>query len=207
MNFYEEVIYEQSKFEEALTRIVFDPEIIPIHSCLRPEDDLQSCYGPVQKKSVGFSDYITIYNYSAEETYVDMSGYKNLPHPRRKETYRLFPANFAARGLQKWRQSLPPHFDASQLWGYENLFMDPYSVWGLASEEIQFNLNPMPSILKRDGAASREKKLVRFALMQEEVSVNGDKTQTFVVFDPLPNCWKANIRFDCGPYWLNCSMM
>ena len=87
------------------------------------------------------------------------------------------------------------------------IFMDPYCVWGLASEEMQFNLNPIPSILKRVGAASREKKLVRFALMQEEVSVNGDKSQTFVVFDPVPNCWKANIPFDCGPYWLNCSML
>ena len=85
--------------------------------------------------------------------------------------------------------------------------MDPCSVWGLASEELQFNPNPMPSILKCDGAGSREKKLVRFELMQEEVSVNGDKTQTFVVFDPLPNCWKANIRFNCGPYWLNYSML
>ena len=84
--------------------------------------------------------------------------------------------------------------------------MDAYSVWGLGSDEMQFNLNPIPSILKGDGAASRVKKLVRFALM-EEGFVDGNKTQTFVVFDSLHDCWKANIRFDCGTYWLNCSLL
>ena len=79
MNFYEEIIYEQPKFEEALTRIVFDPEIIPIRSCLRPEDELISNYGPVQKKSVGFYDYITVITFrSCDELYVDMSVYQNV---------------------------------------------------------------------------------------------------------------------------------
>ena len=36
-------------------------------------------------------------------------------------------------------------------------------------------------------------------LVRKEASVDGDKTQTFVVFDSLPDCREANIRFACGP--------
>ena len=62
---FNEVIYQEPNYEEPRTSLVFDPEIIPIRSCLRPEDDLQSCYGPVQKKSVAFSDYFTIITFGS----------------------------------------------------------------------------------------------------------------------------------------------
>ena len=52
---FHEVIYEEPDYEELLTRVVFHSKVIPIRSCVRPEDDLQSCYDPVQKKSVGFA--------------------------------------------------------------------------------------------------------------------------------------------------------
>ena len=169
MNAYEG-IYDQPKFGEALTRIVFDPYFLPIRSCLRPEDELQSCYGPVQRKSVGFSNYSEVYNYDrAEEFYVDMTGPNKLPPPQRSE---------------------------SHMRAYENLFVDPKSS----------GLQPNPSILKRGGAPSREKKSVHFSLLQENLTPVGEITKTFVAFDPLPDCWKANFIFDTGAYWLNCNL-
>ena len=37
MNYYEEPIYEEPR-----TRVALDPGVIPIRSCLRSEDELQS---------------------------------------------------------------------------------------------------------------------------------------------------------------------
>ena len=77
---FREVIYQEPIYDEPRTRVVFHPEILPIRSCLRPEDDLQSCYGPVQRKSVGLCDYFVVIPYVVhDEDYVDMSGGNNLP--------------------------------------------------------------------------------------------------------------------------------
>ena len=211
MNAYEG-IYDQPKFGEALTRIVFDPHFLPIRSCLRPEDELQSCYGPVQKKSVGFSDYFVVVQYVVqEEDYVDMSGYKHLPKPRRKELYRLPAYDFAARGLEKWRQNYPPNFNASNILGYENLSDNPYAAWGMDSRaDLYSNLNVAPNarrpILKKMNDTTKPKKSVHFAFMQENLTAVGEITKTFVTFDPLPDCWKSNFIFDTGAYWLNCNL-
>ena len=76
---FHEVIYEEPNYEEPRTRVVFDPEVVPIRSCLRPEEELITNYDPVQKKNVGFWDYFTVNTFgSCDELYVDMSGYQNL---------------------------------------------------------------------------------------------------------------------------------
>ena len=185
-----EKIHQEPYYEELLTRVVFHPEIIPIRSCLRPEDDLQSCYGPVQKKSVGFCDYFVVIPYVVhDEDYVDMSCCKNLPLPRRSEFYRLPSHNFPAGRLRY--QNYPPRFNASNIWDYENLFAD----------------TRLQSILKKDSKSAKPKKAVHFALMQQNLAADDRRTETFVNFDPLPDCWKANFCFDSGEYWFNCNLL
>ena len=164
---FHEVTYEEPDYEELLTRVVFDPEVIPIRSCLRPEDDLQSCYGPVQKKSVGFCDYFVVIPYVVhDKDYVDMWGYKILPPPRRSEFYRLPSYNFPS-GRHRY-QNYPPRFNASNIWDYENLFAD----------------TRLRSILKKMKSA-QPKKAVHFALMQQNLAADDRRTETFVNFDPL----------------------
>ena len=187
-----EKIYQEPYYEEllTLTRVVFHPGIIPIRSCLRPEDDLQSCYGPLQKKSVGFCDYFVVIPYVVhDEDYVDMSGCRNLPFPRRSEFYRLPSYNFPAGRLRY--QNYPPCFNASNIWDYENLFAD----------------TRLRSILKKVSKSAQPKKAVHFALMQQNLAADDRRTETFVNFDPLPDCWKANFCFDSGEYWLNCNLL
>ena len=186
---FHEVIYKEPIYEEPRIRIVFDPEKLPIRSCLRPEDDLQSCYGPVQKKSVEFCDYFVVIPYVVHDDYVDMSGCKRLPLPRRSKFYRLPPYNFPAGRIRY--QNYPPRFNASNIWDYENLF---------AARRLR-------SILKKVNKSAESKKAVHFALMQQNLAADDERTETFVTFDPLPDCWKANFRFDCGEYWLNCNLL
>ena len=162
--------YELPPNEETVPRFVFDPDVIPIRSCLRPEEEVISNYGPVQKKSVGFSDYFVVITYVVrDEEYVDMTGYNNMPPPQRSE---------------------------SHMRAYENLFVGPHSS----------GMQPNPSILKRGGTVPREGKSVHFSMLQENLTPVGEITKTFVSFDPLPDCWKANFVFDCGAYWLNCNL-
>ena len=57
----------------------------------------------------------------------------------------------------------------------------------------KFTTFPHLTIIK---IASRRRILSGAKLVRKEVSADGDKTQTFVVFDSLPDCWEANVRFD-----------
>ena len=206
---FNEVIYQEPNYEEPRTRLVFDPEIIPIRSCLRPEDDLQSCYGPVQKKSVAFSDYFTIITFgSCDELYVDMSGYQNLSCSA-DMMHLAMPRN----DIHTYH-NYPPEFNASGIWEYQNRFASPPSTRGLQSEnpmQLQTNETTIctttKSILKREGAPVRKGNLVRFALMQKNFANDGTQTNSFVTFDPLPECWRGDCCFKMETYWLNCNLL
>ena len=177
MNFYDEAVYEEPN-SGTLPRVVFDPMALPIRSCLRPEDELVSNYGPVQQKSVGFCDYLTVITFeSCDELYVDMSGYQNLSGAGHK----MYP-------------SMPRKVPT-----YQNYPL-----------EVNASESPIctstKSSLKHRVGSPLVKKSVHFALMQENLTPVGEITKTFVAFDPLPDCWKANFAFDCGAYWLNCNL-
>ena len=45
------------------------------------------------------------------------------------------------------------------------------------------------------------------SISQQNLAADDGRTETFVTFDPLPDCWKANFRFNCTEYWLNCNLL
>ena len=144
---------------------------------------------PCAEEVLGFVTIFVIPYVVHDEDYGDMSGCKRLPLPRRSEFHRLPPYNFPA-GRPRY-QNYPPRFNASNIWDYENLF---------AARRVR-------SILKKVNKSAQPKKAVHFALMQQNLAADDEKTETFVTFDPLPDSWKANFRFYCGEYWLNCNLL
>ena len=71
---------------------------------------------------------------------------------------------------------------------------------------MQLQTNETKSIMKREGAPVRKGNLVRFALMQKNFAHDGTQTNSFVNFDPLPECWRGDCCFKIEPYWLNCNL-
>ena len=226
-----ESVYSHIPDDEA--RDIFDPNKIAIHSCLRPEDDLVSNYGPVHRKHVSFSNYFTIIEIESNELddhYMNLPTPVHLPVPRKSELYRLPVTNTTKMLGQRATQNYPPQFNASEIWGYENIFSDPYSAWDLdpqqplslnngAQEDLMVakyrdaclcepSLRPvMFPILKRKGGPRKTNQLVRFAMLQKNFFCNNTVSETWVSFDPLPDCWKPSYMDNTPPYWLNCSLL
>ena len=82
---FHEVIYEAPKYKELLTRTLFVPSA-PVCDLWTTSSHAMA----LSKRKVLGCDFFVVKTYVVHvEDYVDMSGRRNLPHPRRSQFYRL----------------------------------------------------------------------------------------------------------------------
>ena len=209
----------------------YDPTNLPIHSILRPEDDLISNCGPSVKKTVSFDDVVHFIDEENMVTYVDFDcGITFFTETPTKIRQINRERNYNSISCEK-PQCIPSNNQHTCFVDEQhssNIFLNPYNLWDMVPAALMslshtndtyfmFNQYPQPTTQQpradsypvfsslRTMTSKRKGLRVSFAFFQRNYLPNGRMNETVAKTEELSGLWKPGAMDGTPPSVINCN--